>query len=498
MIRDYKYTRYWFTYWIRHGVPGASRVIRIEAYFESILDFFQRYHRRYGRIYGGYFFLQKYLVVNEPELVRDIMAKDFHIFPDHYHMALGNTRLNMTLFFMHGGDDWKRVRSVITPAFTSGKLKTMMGNISDICDTFVTTISKYSNTGQTVDMRKYFGGFAMDVIGACAYGVTVDAINNPDHPIVVNAKKIFSENSSWSNAVSVLCPPLARFLNLEPFQPEGILYFERLAEKIIAERKAENKNGKSIKRMDFIQLMIDSETTDNPNSDYSYNKNDNNINSIHTTNDNTTKLTTSWWLTKDEMIAQGITFFIAAYDTTSASLTHCIYYLAKYNDCQEKLYEELRGLKSDEYTFERLSELRYLNACIDETLRIAPPLANFQRECNQDYKLGNTGITIPAGTTVEIQPLTIHRDPDFFYDPDEYIPERFLNPTHPSNAYMPFGGGPRACLGNRFALNEMRMCIAKLISKYEFTLTPEFKIDYYLGNILFTPKEVLVKINSRI
>ncbi|CAG2178599.1 unnamed protein product, partial [Oppiella nova] len=136
----------------------------------------------------------------------------------------------------------------------------------------------------------------------------------------------------------------------------------------------------------------------------------------------------------------------------------------------------------------------YLNAVINETLRLAPPLSSVQRVSVEDYKLGNT---VPKGTTLEFQPYVLHRDPLNFDDPEQFIPERFVNPTHHPYAFVPFGGGPRLCIGQRFALNEMRMCIAKLIHKYEFTTAPGFKLDYFTGNFLLTPKQVLVNIKRR-
>ena len=86
------------------------------------------------------------------------------------------------------------------------------------------------------------------------------------------------------------------------------------------------------------------------------------------------------------------------------------------------------------------------------------------------------GITIPAGTTVEIQPYVVQRDPEFFPDPEQFKPERFLEPTHHPYAFIPFGGGPRLCVGMRFAQNEMRMCLAKIISKFQFIIAPGFKV----------------------
>ncbi|CAG2121694.1 unnamed protein product, partial [Medioppia subpectinata] len=165
-------------------------------------------------------------------------------------------------------------------------------------------------------------------------------------------------------------------------------------------------------------------------------------------------------LTPDEMVAQGLLFFIAGYDTTSAAITHAIYYLSEHKDCQQILYEELRTC--NEFTYEKLSQLKYLNAVLSETLRLAPSLTRVQRECLQDYKLGNTGITIPKGATIEILPYALHRQADLWPNPNDFIPDRFLNPVHHPYAYIPFGGGPRLCIGQRFAQQEMRMCLAKL------------------------------------
>ncbi|CAG2176887.1 unnamed protein product, partial [Oppiella nova] len=192
-------------------------------------------------------------------------------------------------------------------------------------------------------------------------------------------------------------------------------------------------------------------------------------------------------LTPDELTAQGIAFFIAGYDTTSAALTHAIYYLSQHKLHQQKLYEELKTC--DEFTYEKLGHLKYLNAIISETLRLAPSLTRVQREALQDYKLGNTGITVPKGTSIEILPYALHRDPKYWPNPNDFIPDRFLEPTHHPYAYLPFGAGPRVCIGQRFALQEMRMCLAKLIHAYDFTLAQKSNLDYYNGSVLMSPKK---------
>ena len=198
-------------------------------------------------------------------------------------------------------------------------------------------------------------------------------------------------------------------------------------------------------------------------------------------------------LSADELTAQGIILFIAGYDTTSSVLSHLAYYLSVHKNCQQMLYEELKDVK--EFSNEMLSQMKYLNAVIDETLRLAPPILRVQRQGSQDIEIA--GIRIPAGTSIDVLPYALHRDPDFWSDPLQFKPERFLEPKHHPWAYMPFGGGPRVCLGKRFALQEMRMCCAKLFRNYQVDLAPGFKLEYFIGNIILIPKSVMVTLTAR-
>ncbi|CAG2180845.1 unnamed protein product, partial [Oppiella nova] len=169
------------------------------------------------------------------------MVKDFNVFPDHKHLHPGSSKIDKSLFFMPGDDDWKRVRSILSPVFTSGKLRAMMAHISDISDSFVNNLDDYEKKGEVVDMRKYIGAFAMDVISACAYGINTESIKNTSHPIVTNAKKILGVDAGISLLLSVLAPGLAKLLRLEPFDINAANYFDELTNQIVKERKIINK-----------------------------------------------------------------------------------------------------------------------------------------------------------------------------------------------------------------------------------------------------------------
>ncbi|CAG2174354.1 unnamed protein product, partial [Oppiella nova] len=302
----------------------------------------------------------------------------------------------------------------------------------------------------------------MDVVGASFYGINIDSLNNPDQPIERYLKRIFSGNGTFSQAMSSMAPTVAKWLGLEFFDTESTAYLDALTDRILRERKHNNKYTNS-RRTDFVQLMIDSEKS---NRDLGYNSSSD----IDPTpeEESQTGGQPKGTLTYGELIAHGMSLFVAGYDTASSTMIHSIFYLSTNMDCQTRLFEELSTC--NEFTNDTTMYLKYLNAVIHETLRLAPPLTLYHRVCRQDYKLGDTGIIIPKGTNVEIFPYALHRDPDYWPNPDDFIPDRWFEPTHTPYAYIPFGGGPRVCLGQRFAMNEMRMCLAKLFSKYEFTL----------------------------
>ena len=140
-------------------------------------------------------------------------------------------------------------------------------------------------------------------------------------------------------------------------------------------------------RTDFIQLLMDSELKDHESSGQTSNK-----------------------LDSDEITAQGISFLLAAFDTTSSALSHVVYYLSQNKDCEQRLYEELKDVK--DFSFENLSRLKYLNAVIDETLRISPPPNRIQRQSIKDFQLSNGKNTInfKALFSTSIKNLSRHQN----------------------------------------------------------------------------------------
>ncbi|CAG2183396.1 unnamed protein product, partial [Oppiella nova] len=164
-------------------------------------------------------------------------------------------------------------------------------------------------------------------------------------------------------------------------------------------------------------------------------------------------------------------FLIAGYETTSTTLTACAYELALNPDIQQKLYDEINGaIDSDgEIPYDVLTRLPYLDAVLSEALRLHTPPLRFARTASADYTLGDTGIIIKKGQQVEIPIHAIHLSAEYYPDPFRFNPDRFMpenRGTITPYTYLPFGGGPRNCIGMRFALLEAKLCLAHMIGKY--------------------------------
>lgn len=195
-----------------------------------------------------------------------------------------------------------------------------------------------------------------------------------------------------------------------------------------------------------------------------------------------------------EILAQSMLFFAVGHETTATLLSSCGFFLALYPDLQERLYNEVHQAFADgegEITYDRLLELKYLDAFISETLRYFTPTLTFDREASEDVEIEVEGfkLLIPKGMGVVIPFHAIHHDPDNFEDPERFDPERFM----PENkhkikpcTFIPFGSGPRYCLASRFALIEAKLALSNLVNKFKFVKSegtvwpPKYRHHYML------------------
>eukprot|EP00073_Rattus_norvegicus_P039476 XP_008767251.1 PREDICTED: cytochrome P450 3A2-like isoform X4 [Rattus norvegicus] len=197
-----------------------------------------------------------------------------------------------------------------------------------------------------------------------------------------------------------------------------------------------------------------------------------------------------------EIVAQAIIFIFASYETTSSTLSFVLYSLATHPDSQKKLQEEIdRALPNKAPpTYDTVMEMEYLDMVLNETPRLYPIGYRLERVCKKDIKLD--GVFIPKGSVVMIPFYTLQHDPQHWPEPEEFLPERFSKENKGSidpYVYLPFGNGPRNCIGMRFALMNMKLALTKVLQNFSFQLCEETQIPLKLSRQrLFGPEKPIV------
>jgi cytochrome P450 len=175
---------------------------------------------------------------------------------------------------------------------------------------------------------------------------------------------------------------------------------------------------------------------------------------------------------RDEMV----TLFVAGHETTSLALTYAVGLLCQHPEAMARLVAEVDSvLAGRSATIEDMAALPYTDAVIKETMRVFPPVWAIGRETLEDLVID--GVRLPQGAQIVVAQWVLHRDARWFTDPLAFRPERWLDGLEerlPRHAYMPFGGGPRVCIGNHFAIMEAVLLLATVVARLELVATTPF------------------------
>ncbi|GFT91050.1 cytochrome P450 3A11 [Nephila pilipes] len=244
-----------FDYWKLRNVPYVKPLPFVGSILENMTKPLHeteiRRRQLYGNIYGYFEGNRPVLSVADPELLRDIFVKDFHVFPERRRMATGDEIVDKMMSTVTG-DDWKRIRAIITPTLTAGKVKRMLGIFEECAKTLIENFKIASTNGKPIDAKKMFGAFTMDVIASAAFSTKLDSHNDPENKFVVTARKIFRIPFSWRIFLFFLFPKLVKWLKISVIPPKATSFFRDAAIQIIEERK---RTGQT--RNDFLQLLMD-------------------------------------------------------------------------------------------------------------------------------------------------------------------------------------------------------------------------------------------------
>ncbi|AKT41161.1 cytochrome P450 [Chondromyces crocatus] len=202
-------------------------------------------------------------------------------------------------------------------------------------------------------------------------------------------------------------------------------------------------------------------------------------------------------LTDAELLSESTGLFIAGHDTTANTLSWTLFLLSQHPEIYAALVDQLTSVLGGEApTVEQLSQLPLLDAVIKESMRLLPaaPLL-FLRNSSEKAKLD--GCTLPPDTTVILSPIISHHAPEIFPEPRRFRPDRWSTLRPSPYDYLPFGAGPRTCIGASFAALELRIALAILLQRRRFTLSPDAVVSHHMRSILMGPRKGLRMVWTR-
>ncbi|KAM6157324.1 cytochrome P450 3A14-like [Erethizon dorsatum] len=478
LVLLYLYTTYSHGLFKKLGIPGPKPVPlfgNVLSYGKGIWKFDQECYKKYGRIWGLYDGLQPVLVITEPEMIKGVLVKECYSAFTNRRM-LGPTGFMKKAVSLSEDEEWKRIRTLLSPAFTSGKLKEMFPIIKQYGDVLVKNLRHEAEKGNPVHLKEVFGAYSMDVITGTSFGVNVDSLNNIHDPFVEKAKKLLRFDILDPFILSVVLfpflTPLYEMLNISIFPRDSLKFFTKFVKKMKEDRLKPNQKH----RADFLHLMMNSQ---NPKDTESHKA-----------------------LSDVEILAQSIIFIFAGYETTSNTLSFIMHTLATRPDVQKKLQQEIDTTLPNKAfpTYDAMMEMEYLDMVVNETLRLYPVANRIERMSKKDFEIN--GVFIPKGTVVMVPSFALHRDSKYWPEPDEFHPERFSKKNKENidpYIYMPFGNGPRNCIGMRFALMNIKLALIRVLQNFSFHPCKETQVPLILGPqaLLQPEKPIILKVVSR-
>ncbi|XP_063224001.1 cytochrome P450 6k1-like [Bacillus rossius redtenbacheri] len=465
------YFYYWkqFRYWRNKGVPYAEPEFFFgnfkEMFFQrkSFAHFIQDLHMQ-GKghpLFGFYIFGRPALLLRDPQMIKHVFVKDFGHFVDRYakadfkHDPLGSRNL-----FMEKGQPWRHMRTKITPVFTSGKMRRMFPLVTRCGENLQEYLDEIGARGtKPVEIRETMARFATDVISTCAYGVEANSMKDKDAEFRKFGRIVFEFDVRRTLEIMVIffVPAFVKLGLFKFFSPETTKYLRKVFWEVITVREKNN-----IKRNDLIDLLIQLKNQGRI-EDEGVDDNEKSNQPISKTSD----------FTDDDLVAQAAIFFTAGYETNSSTLCFCLYELSGAPDIQQRLRRDIVDTlerHGGEITYEAMQEMTYLEKVVSETLRKYPPVGFLDRVCTKDYVLPDAGVHVQKGTPVYVPVHGIHRDPEFYPDPESFDPERFSEQSKQARTpytYLSFGEGPHNCIGLRFAQMTVKTSLVHVLSRYE-------------------------------
>ncbi|KAK4874005.1 hypothetical protein RN001_013365 [Aquatica leii] len=465
---------YWKSRGVKYKKPipilgnSSPLLFNRKSFFEHTHDLYKEFSNE--RYFGSFLFGKPVLYINDLELIKRILIKDFDQFVDHNNIISEEAEplVGRNLFNLKE-QEWRHMRPALSPLFTSSKMRIMFTLVSDIAQEFVKYFEKQNKQLIDLEMKDTFTRFTNDAVASTCFSLKIDSLKNETNQLYVLGKEATSFSGIRYTAFNIytMIPKIAKMLKLRIISRTAASFFRRVIKETLQKRETED-----LIQFDLIHLLMEARKSkisgndcnlENKNSEVENEKKDR-------------KMT----ITDEDITALSMLFYFGGFEPSSNFLTFMSYELAKNPTIQRKLQTEIAETlkKCDgQVTYEAINEMKYFSMVVAETLRKWPPAFILDRVCTKDYIIEPSNpwekrLIIERGTILHCSVVGIHWDPRYFPNPKKFNPERFSDQSKiPLSSYLPFGLGPRSCIGSRFSLMENKILFFHLLSKFDIVTT---------------------------
>ncbi|MET0593107.1 MAG: cytochrome P450 [Polyangiaceae bacterium] len=395
--------------------------------------------REHGDVVRYRFAVFDYVLVSGADEIQHILVKN----QKNYTKSRSYQGLKLVLgdgLLTSEGEFWRRQRRLAQPAFHAQKLRSLATTMAGLTADSVARWNALPQSGRTLDMHAEMMRLTFRIVGKTLFGSDVEGDAQAIGKALTTAMQFANDHIETLQLIPVWLP-LPK--NIRFREAQGTL--DALVYRLIDEhRGAEGRGG------DLLSMLM--AVTDEGDGGK---------------------------MTPRQLRDEVMTLVLAGFETTANALSWTLYLLAKHPEVAARLEEEAsRVLGNREPGFEDVPQLEYTERVLQESMRLYPPAWCFERQAVEDDEIG--GYAIPKGTTIAICPYVLHRNPAIWENPDKFDPDRFL-PERSNDrsrfAYLPFGDGPRICIGKAFAMMEMKIVLAMIARSFRMQMATSERVE---------------------
>ncbi len=439
------------------GLRGIQLWRKLPHFYRDVLGTFSETWGKYGDICRFRGLWTSYLLVHprDVEYVLQTNSKNFRK-GKNFEVIRHSTGNGL---FTSEGDFWLRQRRLMQPVFHRQKISIFAQIITDTTAEMLERWQSFAERKQSFDIVAEFMRLTLSIIGKSLFNRDLGG----QASVLGDSFEIVREYTMRRTMIPLRIPP--KFpLPLNRRFRRALQKGDNLVYELINER---HQNPE--KHQDLLTMLMAVQDAD-----------------------------TGEKMSDLQLRDEVITLIGAGHETTTQALGWTFYFLGKHPEIEKKLRSKVeKTLDGRTPTFDDLPNLEYALMCFKEAMRIYPPVWMLNRTAVKDDEIG--GYYVPAKTEILLLPYLTHRHSEFWTNAEEFVPERFSaenSEKRPKFAYFPFGGGPRICLGNNFAMMEAQLIIAMILQKFKVKLAPEYKVEAEVSLTLRPKHGIMVSLEE--